>query len=268
MKLLLIDVSNIAFRSWHAMKQLKHDGLGTGAVFGVLRAILQLQGIHSTKNIMFAFDSAESLRKEVYPEYKANRVKSDPDIYRQINLLHEEILPMLGFRNICSLVGYEADDVIAMCIKSKPFYKHIIVSTDTDFYQLLSKSVSIWNPATKILIGPTYLYQTHRCSPKQWVTVKAMCGCKSDNVTGIVGVAEMTAVKYIKAPDTRQMIHMRIRNSAELIARNRVLVELPYKGGSPEPFNLHEDQVVNTNWYEVIDRYGLYSLNSQVVGKY
>src|SRR5205809_5495687 len=146
MKYLLLDCNNLAHRTWHVMKgnsKLLHD---TAGMFGVLRDLVFLQEIHDCENVVFCFDSMTSLRKEFYPEYKANHERH-PALDRQINALKTELLPGCGFKNVLCFAGYEADDIIgSICqnLRTKTECEMVIVSSDGDLLQLLGPKITIW----------------------------------------------------------------------------------------------------------------------------
>src|SRR6478609_4579761 len=93
---LIFDVSNLAFRAWHTTGRLSYNGLGTGVIYGVLRDVLDItKRLNGTRHV-FCFDSAQSIRREVSPAYKAARTKVD-EVVRQLRVLRTEVLPEIGF---------------------------------------------------------------------------------------------------------------------------------------------------------------------------
>ncbi len=195
------------------------------------------------------YDNLTDMEKEAYSELRT-----------QINLLRTKHLPELGYRNVFAAEGYEADDVIASVCKHLPEGERaVIVSTDKDMYQLLSSQVTIWNPVRKCILTVAWLKQTYLCTPKQWIEVKAIAGCGTDEVEGIKGVGDKTAVKYLNgllAPHLKTF--QDIEANLDLIQRNRKLVKLPYPG--TPIFEVREDELDPAKWTEFADSLGMKSL--------
>jgi hypothetical protein len=159
--------------------------------------------MHNTKQIAFCFDHGKPKRARLYPAYKANRKPESiedkehrSERNRQINLLRNEYLPAIGFKNVFWQEGYEADDLIASIVRSNARLTDIaILSSDKDLYQLLSPRVFMWNRGKKTTLQS--FYQEWGIKPDRWAEVKAMAGCTSDNIEGIDGVGEKTAIKFL-----------------------------------------------------------------------
>lgn len=259
---LVIDVSFLAYRNWHALGPLSHNGQRTEVIYGVLRDIRTFQEMFNVKRIVFAFDVGKSLRCVVYPSYKASRyVKNDerPELQKQMRLLRKEILPDIGFQNILSQKGYEADDLIAaFCQNLPPERDAIIVSADQDLYQLLSDRVMIYNPQSKTTIDQQSFTEKWGVMPKDWADVKAISGCSTDEIDGCVGVKEKTAAKFLVGKLKPGKAYDAIVMGNHLWKRNLQLVSLPYPGTKvPE---LWKDEVTPERWREVMKRYGIQSL--------
>jgi len=166
--------------------------------------MLYLYKQYDTKRFVFACDSKYSKRREIYPEYKANRrkvqtpeEKQDKDCYfKQVNTLRREILPELGFSNVFVQKGYEADDIIASIVQNNKKESIIIVSEDADLYQLLRDNVSMLKK--KGFFTKKKFIEQYGITPAEWVEVKTLAGCTTDNIKGIPRVGEATALQYIK----------------------------------------------------------------------
>lgn len=251
------------------MDHLTHNGKSTGAIFGLMRDIVQLQDVHNTSRLVFCFDRGRSLRCKEYAPYKANRQDNVIDeeqrnarreVRRQIHLLRSKYLKQIGYRNVFSRWGYEADDIIASVantIAAKQ-QRAIIVGTDKDLYQCLSPRVSIWNPITSKMLTHESFEAVHGISPTQWIDVLAMAG-GHDNIEGIRGVGDITARKFLsgKLRADSKAFDLIVKGNA-IWKRNRDLVELPYPG-TPE-FKLRDDKVSDQAWKDVAKQLGLRSL--------
>jgi len=280
--LLLLDVPNLCWRAFYAMGALKHDGESTGALYGFFRDLDFLAAQLRSNRFVFCFDVGKSRRTKLYPDYKANRschrFISDTytaeqalkdEVRNQIYSLHETVLPSLGFANVFGKAGYEADDIIASLCQTLPKGQEaILVSSDKDLYQLLTPCVSAYSPGATTLkhITLDHFRSSYGVEPKDWVNVKAMAGCPSDNVKGIPGVGEKSALRYLRGelPKT-STFHKRITQGRRIWVDNCKLVRLPYSG-CPE-FTLGEDTPDLEAWRRVCDQFGFASLRATFPGR-
>lgn len=270
---LILDCPGLCYQSFYAMPNLSHNGVDTAVVFGFLKTLEALQEQHQTSHVVFAFDEGISLRTQALPEYKANRrqkEKDDPNhakiiqsVRSQIVSLRDDYLPGLGFGNVLSAPGYEADDVIASVSGNLPVENDeaIVVGSDGDFLQLLSGNVRIWNPRSGKMITLQSFTKEWGIRPKQWAHVKALAGCSSDNIKGIAGIGEVKAVKFIRGDITKGKDFDKIMHGWDLLARNYPLVRLPYDG--TPVFCLRKDDVTREKWVELAKRLGMTSLIKQ-----
>lgn len=201
--IIIIDNSFIIHYNKRSMEGLSADERKTGIIYAYIKFILSLSNKFKTNKFVFAVDSRKSKRREIYPQYKKKRyldqTEEDKELNRlafaQSDELMNEILPNLGFKNIIHLEGYEADDIIGKAIN--PNDEFIIISLDNDLYQLLDKNVSMYNITTKKLITRSSFMDKYGIEPELWYDVKCLVGCKGDNIGGIEGVADKTAIKYL-----------------------------------------------------------------------
>jgi 5'-3' exonuclease len=264
-KILIIDGNYLSYKSYFVLpKELNAHELPTGIIFGVFNQISVLANKFSTNKFLFCWDSKYNKRKELRPSYKANRKKKKIQddyfekeiLFKQINLLRREILPEFGFSNNFILPGYESDDIIAILAK-KLRSDAIVVSADADLYQLLDYCPMF---STKENYTAKDLSQEYGVTPEQWVDVKAIAGCTSDNVEGVKGVGEKTAVKFIlkTLPKTTKAWYS-INESQELIKSNYKFVRLPFDGAEDE-FNsaypeIFKDSFFKENIIKTFNRY-------------
>lgn len=214
-----------------------------GVIFGFMKTILTIATDLNSNNFVFCWDSKESHRVKDNKTYKETRrdIERTPDeweqrqmIFDQFDELREEILPNLGFKNVFMQEGYEADDLIAWIAKNKNDLSKVVVSTDTDLYQILDTIKGLYNPIKRALYTEGDLRFDYSVFPSQWATVKAIAGDKTDNVIGIKGIGLRTASKFV----TDRMgvsVRQRMLIDAELdkIANNLKAVTLPYPGVAP-----------------------------------
>src|SRR6056297_1671760 len=234
--LLVIDCNYLAHRARFTTGPLSYKGQPTGVIFGFLNQLFSIGKEVMPENIIFTWDSRKSKRRRILPEYKMNRKQNDEgpdqemlDAFHQFALLRKEILPGLGFKNNWMQPGYEADDLIAVCCS--PERSAVIASSDHDLLQLLSKQTCIYNLGRKEYYTKDKFVNEYGIKPKQWIEVKKIAGCSGDNVPGVPGVGEKTAIKYLRGelnPDTKT--YQKIEQGRKIIERNEDLVSLPFPG--------------------------------------
>jgi len=265
--LLLIDVHNLAWRAFHSTGMLSFQDNPTGVLFGVLREVNRLQFEWAPKAMAFCFDTPTSQRQKDCPTYKANRGNphDDPDLIEarlkvrlQVIQLRKVILPAIGFRNFFLAKGYEADDLIASICSQYKKRTILIVSNDHDMLQLLGENVSIWNAHKHKITTAQSFRDEWGISPLQWVEVKALAGCLSDNVHGVPGVGEKTAAKFMRGqlkPNSKA--YNAIVTNNDLWERNIRLVRLPYPG-TPS-FEVFPDATTPKTWQSELTKLGIRS---------
>jgi len=265
---IVLDVSCLAYRAFHTTGGLEYAGQGTGVLYGLFRDVIALQDRFGSPYLAFCFDAGKPVRSVIYPEYKQRR-HHDQDsedkqrrivMRKQLLQLREGLLGEIGFRNVFFQEAYEADDMMAAVVEALgPEDRAILVTADQDMWQLLARNVRVFNPVKKELITAKKFTETWGICPSQWVDVKAIAGCSSDNIAGIVGVGEKTAVKYLSGTlKTSTKAYEAITNGSAIWERNLKLVRLPYKG--TKKVELQEDQVTEANWRSVLKRFGIKSI--------
>lgn len=273
--LILVDSNYLCHYCAFSSRGFSHNGNPTGVIFSFLRQVLGLAKRFKTHRFAFAWDSRKSVRRISYQRYKQNRVEKqkteeerelEATERQQFQELRLRVLPKLGFRNQLFQVGYEADDIIASVVhtvnsridREADYEEIVIVAADNDMYQLLQNKVSMWRPREKALYTLWDFREEWGVLPYQWSTVKSIAGCSGDNVEGVAGVGEKTAIQYLKGElrgDSKKAIS--IRDSKEVIDRNFALVHLPLAG--TKTFGLAEDVFYLNDFYDVVAEYGLKS---------
>lgn len=234
---LIIDSNYVCYVSKFAFSQgLTFRGNETSIVYGFLKQLLTLAEQFKDNNFVFCWDSRESLRRKIYPEYKANRKdnlteeqKEENQIaYTQFEEIKTKVLPCLGFNNNFFQDGYESDDIIAAILQDFPGDVPVVVSSDKDLYQLLDRC-SIYNITKKELYTKELFVREFGIRPSRWATVKAIAGCVTDNVKGAEKVGEKTAIKYLKGE-----LKSTLKTYDSIVnfdsSTNKTLVTLPFQG--------------------------------------
>lgn len=238
MTTLVIDSNFLAYRAYYSLGGLSHEDVETGVMFGFLTAILDLGHQFQTNRFVFCWDSKHSLRKEIYPEYKANRAVTDPEekkrkeiFYKQVKILRLWAAPCLS-RNSFLIRGYEADDLIMACCVSEPGGRVITVTADEDLYQVLQLRHNEWyNPTKRFRVTHDSFMKDKGIDPKQWALVKALAGDTSDNIKGVKGVGKATAIKFVRhelREDRKTYKSIREFVSDGQLQTNLKLITLPF----------------------------------------
>ena len=198
------------------MPELSWEGKDTAVIFNFLLQLLKLAEKFKSSKMVFAWDSKKSYRKDIFPDYKANRKKSfesqDLEIGKpQFRELNRFVLPTIGFHNSFQQTGVEADDIMAKIVLDYWPLAHpqiVLVTADKDMYQMLRKGydatgkwdrfgwVIIYNPATKKNYTGEEFQLDYGIRSLDWADIKSIAGCSGDNIPGCQGVGEKTAIKY------------------------------------------------------------------------
>ena len=253
------------------MGNLSYHGKPTGIIYGFLKKILTLAAQFKTSDFIFCWDAGVTHRHQAYSDYKKDRhtdmtltqQEDRQDMLAQAIELRMKALPSAGFRNSYIQHLYEADDLIAhWANRLKDSRYVVIVSTDSDLYQLLDDYCDIWNPAQKRFITRGYFKERYGVEPDQWAMAKAIGGCAADNVKGIEGISDpkfrtSKALKYLRGELTKGKVFDRITSEEgqKIIARNLPLVTVPYKEDKLKRMIRRRNEFTRTDFIRVFDKY-------------
>lgn len=196
-----MDASAFIYRAHKALpKLMTKSGERTGATFGFTSALLKLIKDKKPKFLAVVFDSRGPTRRhQIYPQYKAHRPPMEPELAAQQAPIRQ-IVSALALKSL-EQPGFEADDLIAaLCFLAKEQSREvIIVSGDKDFYQLLSPLVSMYDPdpKKKSALNLESFKTRFNLEPEGFLEAQGLMGDSTDNIPGIPGVGEITAVKLI-----------------------------------------------------------------------
>lgn len=196
----LVDGSGYIYRAYHAVRNLStRKGLPTNATFGFTNMLMKLLSEKNPVYMVMAFDAkGPTFRHEIFRDYKANRPPMPEDLVEQIPYIKQVVE---GF-NIPSeeLPGYEADDIIGTIVHvaTKKGFRVVMVTGDKDFKQLVSPAASIWDPMRDRATHYEGLKKDFGLEPPQWIDVMALAGDTSDNIPGVPGIGEKTAIRLIR----------------------------------------------------------------------
>ncbi|MBN1823703.1 MAG: DNA polymerase I [Endomicrobiales bacterium] len=198
-KIYLIDGNAYIHRAYHALPPLTTSkGEMVNAVYGFIRMLMKIVKSEKPEYIAVCFDHpSPTFRHREYGPYKANRKKIDDDLKNQIPIVRRAVEAL----NVPSIdkEGYEADDVIATLARGaeKDGADVVVVSGDKDVLQLVDDKIRVWNETKDIWYDASGVEKKYGLSPERLVDMFALMGDASDNVPGLKGVGEKTAVKLV-----------------------------------------------------------------------
>ena len=198
--LYLVDAHAFLHRSFHALPSLTSpSGEEVGALYGFVKLLVSLIRNVKPEFIAVCFDSkgGSAMRKEMYPEYKANRPPIDPALLAQLAAARTAARA-LGLYAVYS-DGWEADDIMATLARraSASGIKTVIVSGDKDVCQLIRPDILAWDGSSPDLRDDQYVIKRYGISPAVFADYLALLGDASDNVPGTAGIGEKSAAKIL-----------------------------------------------------------------------
>ena len=202
-KIILLDGNSLSYRAFNAMLALKNKkGLYTNSVYGFTLMLERILEDTKPKYALVAFDKGkETFRHKSYEAYKGTRDKTPTELVEQFGYVRE-LIESYGIKYEEHL-DYEADDIIGSYAKiaEKAGLEVIIVSGDKDLTQLASDNITVYytkRGVTEIdYYTPEFINEKYGLTPQQIIDMKGLMGDKSDNIPGIPGVGEKTAIKLL-----------------------------------------------------------------------
>lgn len=203
-KMLLIDGNNMLFKAYHAtsygMMMKTSNGIPTNAVYGFVMMIEKALSMIQPDEVLVAWDSGKpTFRHQIYEAYKGTRKEVDQELIVQMPMARE----YLDAAGICRYEedGIEADDIIGTMAKRYPDHTIHILSSDKDLWQLIDPTTNVYVMKKGLseieVIDEAKLMETKGIVPAQIIDLKALMGDASDNIPGVKGVGEKTALKLL-----------------------------------------------------------------------
>lgn len=214
-KIILVDGNNLLFRSYYAtaysgntMKNSK--GFPTNALYGLVTMINKIIAEENPTYMAVAFDIGKNFRKDKYDFYKEGRHETPQDLKKQMPYARK-ILNAMGIKTL-ELEPYEADDIIGTLaheVEKDDDFIGTIVSSDKDLLQLLSEQIDIKLLKQKdyIRYNPTTFFEDYGISPINMIDLKALAGDPSDNIPGVKGIGEKTALTLLQKYTTIENLY-------------------------------------------------------------
>ena len=228
-KIILLDGNSLSYRAYYAMPALKNKkGLYTNSVYGFTLMLEKILEDTKPKYALVAFDKGkETFRHKSYEAYKGTRDKTPNELVEQFGYVRE-LLDSYGIKYEEHL-DYEADDIIGSYAKiaEKAGLEVIIVSGDKDLTQLASDNITVYytkRGVTEIdYYTPEFINEKYGLTPQQIIDMKGLMGDKSDNIPGIPGVGEKTAIKLLTEYETVENVLENIDNISGKKLKERLI---------------------------------------------
>lgn len=220
--LVLVDGSSYLYRAFHAFPPLTNSaGEPTGAMYGVLNMLKSLISQVQPSHIAVVFDAkGKTFRDELFEQYKSHRPPMPDDLRKQIQPLHD-MIRALGIP-LLVVEGVEADDVIGtLAVQASRAGKNVLISTgDKDMAQLVDENIMLINTMNNSLLDREGVIEKYGIPPELIIDYLALMGDSSDNIPGVAGVGEKTALGLLQG----------IGSMADIYANLDKVAELPIRG--------------------------------------
>lgn len=226
---IFIDGNSLLHRAFYALPTTMKtkDGRYTNAVYGFINMLLTLTSNYNPQYLAVAFDvKKHTFRNEIYSEYKAGRRSTPPELISQFPLIRE-VLTNLGVKYI-ELEGYEGDDILgtlSLRAKQEGIFTYLVTG-DKDALQLISDHCHILMTKKGVSeieeYSEEHLKEVYGLVPKQIIDLKGLMGDSSDNIPGVAGVGEKTALKLLSQFDSVEELYQNI----EKLPKNKLYEKL------------------------------------------
>ncbi|MBR4082040.1 MAG: DNA polymerase I, partial [Clostridia bacterium] len=207
---LIVDGNSLMHRAFHALPLMDAEGIYTNAIYGFLNMLLKVIKEEDVRYIAVCFDEhGPTFRHTAYPDYKAGR-SATPDELRQQFRTIRELLTDIGVKWY-TLMGWEADDLLGtLSLRAEEDVRPLLLTGDRDALQLVDGKTELMFTRTgiseTILFTPAKVHEEYGFSPEQVTDWKGLAGDSSDNIPGIPGVGDKTAVKLLQKYGTLENI--------------------------------------------------------------
>jgi 5'-3' exonuclease len=237
-RLFLIDGSSYIFRAFYAIPPLTNSaGLPTNAIFGFSNILLKFLKQYNPEYVAVALDAGrKTFRNDILAEYKANRPEAPPDLIPQFPYFRKVLdalnLPLL------ELPGYEADDIIAtLCERlCGQGCELVVVSSDKDLMQLVTDSIKLLDSAKDLWIGRDEVREKFGVTPEQVIEVMGLMGDAVDNIPGVKGIGEKTAIALIQQFQTLENLFAHLDEMEQMQLRGAVRIRQILEAGKDTAF--------------------------------
>ena len=258
-KIILVDGNNLLFRSYFATAYTGNimrnkDGFPTNGLYGFVNMMNKIITEENPKYIMVAFDIGKTFRHDKYAEYKGGRNETPDELKIQFPVA-KKILNAMGIKYF-EIEGYEADDIIgtfAKKVDETEGYIATIVSSDKDLLQLISDKVEVKLLKTKDHIRMTKeeFKNTYGLEPIRMIDLKSLMGDSSDNIPGVKGIGEKTALKLLQDYGSLDNIYDNIDNIKGAL-KNKLIEDHENAYKSYDLATIYREVPIDTNFDNLI----------------
>ena len=258
-KIILVDGNNLLFRSYFATAYTGNimrnkDGFPTNGLYGFVNMMNKIITEENPKYIMVAFDIGKTFRHDKYAEYKGGRNETPDELKIQFPVA-KKILNAMGIKYF-EIEGYEADDIIgtfAKKVDETEGYIATIVSSDKDLLQLISDKVEVKLLKTKDHIRMTKeeFKNIYGIEPIRMIDLKSLMGDSSDNIPGVKGIGEKTALKLLQDYGTLDNIYDNIDNIKGAL-KNKLIEDHENAYKSYDLATIYREVPIDTNFDNLI----------------
>lgn len=219
-KVILVDGNNLLFRSYFAtaytgntMRNSK--GFPTNGLYGLVNMLNKIIREEKPEYMLVAFDKGKTFRHEKYLDYKGGRNETPDDLKKQFSVA-KKLVPLMGIKCF-EIDNYEADDIIGTYSKMAlidPEFETTIVSSDKDLLQLINEEteVKLLKQKDYIRMNEETFMDTYGIKPIRMIDLKGLMGDASDNIPGVKGIGEKTALKLLQEYDSLENVYDNIDN--------------------------------------------------------
>ena len=247
--IILVDGSSYVYRAFHALPMLTtSDGRNTGAVRGVISMLRRLVKDYPDSPIAVVFDAkGKTFRDELFPEYKAHRPPMPDELREQIEPIHE-IVKAMGLPFLCE-PGVEADDVIGtLARQASEQGRDVIISTgDKDMAQLVDEHITLVNTMTDTVMDEDAVKEKFGIPPSLIIDFLALMGDKVDNIPGVPGVGEKTALALLQGLGGLDDIYASLDKVADLSFRGAKTMAAKLEAEKAMAFKSYELATIKTD---------------------
>ena len=247
--IILVDGSSYVYRAFHALPMLTtSDGRNTGAVRGVISMLRRLVKDYPDSPIAVVFDAkGKTFRDELFPEYKAHRPPMPDELREQIEPIHE-IVKAMGLPFLCE-PGVEADDVIGtLARQASEQGRDVIISTgDKDMAQLVDEHITLVNTMTDTVMDEDAVKEKFGIPPSLIIDFRALMGDKVDNIPGVPGVGEKTALALLQGLGGLDDIYASLDKVADLSFRGAKTMAAKLEAEKTMAFKSYELATIKTD---------------------
>lgn len=279
-KILLIDGSSLIFRAFFAIKNLTtKDGIATNGVYGFINMYRKAIDEVNPDYVCVAFDkSGPTFRNKDYEAYKGNRQKTPPELSAQFGIL-KDILDVMNVKHI-AMDEFEADDILGTISKmaGKRGIESYMLTGDRDYFQLVSDNAKVLYTKKGISELEIYdkdkIFEKYGISPKEMIELKGLMGDSSDNIPGVPGVGEKTALKLVKEYGNIENIYENINNIKgnklkENLEDNRIQAFLSRKLGTiitsvPLEYGIDDFRILSPDSKALYEKFKMLEFNSLI----